>query len=277
MLANLNLKKLEGIEIGALASPLVAPGESKIFYVDHADTASLQKKYTGQPTVDVSKIVSVDGVWGSNTLQDCIGNGKKVDYVVASHVAEHVPDLVTWFYEIRSILRTSGTLRLALPDRRYTFDYLRFESRLHDVVDAYLRRARAPLPRLILEHFILYRDVDCAAAWNGTLDIASLRPFGLSQVAVDAARDALANGTYYDTHCWVFTPVSLAELFTELAELDLLSFACTYHCETARNEIEFFVHLSPSNDKTVIINSWKAMKNSLLQSATYQHSDRDIT
>src|SRR5580698_4965668 len=178
ILANLELNALEGLEIGALASPLVLPAEGNILYVDHADTHTLQRKYANQPTIDIEKIVRVNAVWGSNTLRECIPEGKKLDYVVASHVAEHVPDLITWLSEIHSVLQPAGTLRLAIPDRRYTFDYLRFESRLHDVIDAYLRRARAPLPRLIMEHFSLYREVDCTKAWEGKLDVANLRPFG---------------------------------------------------------------------------------------------------
>jgi SAM-dependent methyltransferase len=263
ILANLDLKALEGLEIGALASPLVSPTEGDIFYIDHADTTALQRKYADQPTVDVDKIVHVNAVWGLNTLPDCIPKDKRFDYVVASHVAEHVPDLITWLAEVRSVLRPTGTLRLAVPDRRFTFDYLRFESRLHDVVDAFLRRARAPLPRLIMEHFSLFREVDCAAAWSGTLDVANLRPSGSTQAALDAARNALLTGTYYDTHCWVFTPVTFAALFAELARLDLVGFACAHHVDTARNEFEFFVHMIPSDDRAAIVASWDAMRESL--------------
>jgi predicted SAM-dependent methyltransferase len=35
--------------------------------------------------------------------------------VIASHVIEHTPDLVTWLAEIRAILQPNGTLRLAIP------------------------------------------------------------------------------------------------------------------------------------------------------------------
>ena len=138
ILANLDLKALKGLEIGALASPLVKPEEGNIFFVDHVDTETLLKKYGPDPSVNKADIMHVDAVWGAQTLQDCIGAGRKVDYVVASHVIEHVPDLVTWLSEIHSVLRKNGSLRLAIPDRRYTFDYLRNESRIHDVLEAYL-------------------------------------------------------------------------------------------------------------------------------------------
>ena len=274
ILAGLDLSALEGLEIGALATPLVKPTEGNIFFVDHADTKSLRDKYAADASVDCADIVEVGAVWGSQTLQECIGAGREVDYVVASHVIEHVPDLITWLSEIRSILRPGGSLRLAIPDRRYTFDYLRFESRIHDVLDAYIRRARAPLPRTILEYFGLIREVDRVAAWNGTLDVANLKPLNSMRNGLDVARRTLAGGLYHDSHCWVFTPLTFAELCAEMADLDLLGFACDYYFETPRNEFEFYVAMTPSDDKAATIASWMRMKEALWRSDTYQKESR---
>jgi SAM-dependent methyltransferase len=270
ILSNLKLKELDGLEIGALSSPLVTHDEGNIFYVDHVDTETLLKKYGLDPSVDKAKIVHVDAVWGKQSLQECIGKAKKVDYVVASHVIEHVPDLVTWLAEIHTILRKGGSLRLAVPDRRYTFDYIRNESRLHDVLDAYIRRSRAPLPRMIMEHFGNIRIVDCAAAWAGKLDNATLKPYDSWSQGIVYAKDALENGNYHDTHCWIFTPLSFADLCGEMAKLDLLNFECDYCIETPRNELEFYVSMSPSEDKSEIIASWTRMTEQLLSSKTYQ-------
>jgi SAM-dependent methyltransferase len=270
ILAGLDLPSLEGVEIGALAAPLVTSAEGKIVYVDHADTASLQQSYRMHMAVDVSRIVAVDGVWGDNTLEQCLGLGRKVDYVVASHVIEHAPDLITWLAEIRAILRPDGTLRLAIPDRRYSFDYLRPESRIHDVLDAYLRRARIPLPRMIVEHHGLLRHVNVSSAWDGTLDPTTLEPYSTTRYGLELARDALENGTYHDVHCWIFTPLSFAEMCVQLTELDLLDFACGYFIETPRFEAEFFVSMVVSDSKSERIATWDAMRSALLTSETYQ-------
>jgi len=261
ILHGLDVEALEGVEVGALATPLVLHSDGNIFFIDHADTNALRKKYAADPSVNVENIVEVDAVWGSQTLQECLGQGRRVDYVLASHVIEHVPDLVTWLAEIRSVLRPGGTLRLAIPDRRFTFDYLRPESRIYDVLDAYIRRARAPLPRVIMENHYLSREVDCVTAWNNQLVPASLRPYNTIQAGLTVAKDVLVNGTYHDTHCWVFTPASLADLFIELARLDLLQFTYDFHFDTKRNEFEFVVGMSPSSDKESIVASWLRMKN----------------
>ena len=270
LLVNLDVGKLQGLEIGALGKPLVRPDEGPVIFVDYADTATLREKHKNDPTVIAADIVEVDAVWGSQTLQQCIGAQRKVDYVLASHVIEHVPDLIAWLAEISAILKPGGAVRLAIPDRRYTFDILRPESRIYDVIDAYLRHARAPLPRAILELNNLAREVDCREAWDGPLNVRRLRPLGNPADGIAQARDTLANGTYYDTHCWVFTPVSFAELCAGMAELGLLDLACAYYFETPRNELEFFVGMAPGVGQEAIVASWRGMRDSLLASRTYQ-------
>jgi SAM-dependent methyltransferase len=247
-----------------------------MFFVDHADTESIRNKYANDKSVNAEDIVEVNAVWGENTLQQCIGQDNKVDYVVASHVVEHVPDLITWLAEIHEVLKDNGSLRLAVPDRRYTFDYLRNVSRLSDVLEAYLLKARRPLPRLIIEHCHMARVVDVAAAWRGKLDARELQPLSNLATGVKAAKNSIANGVYHDTHCWIFTPVSFANLFYQLAELDLVGFACERFFETPRDAFEFYVHLSPSADKTRVLSSWYSMKKELLKSATYQKSPQDL-
>ncbi|MEX3900116.1 methyltransferase domain-containing protein [Paraburkholderia sp. BR10954] len=49
----------------------------------------------------------------------------KFDYVIASHVIEHVLDLVGWVHSLLAALKHAGRIVLAVPDRRYTFDYVR--------------------------------------------------------------------------------------------------------------------------------------------------------
>jgi predicted SAM-dependent methyltransferase len=277
LLTNLDLRNMAGLEIGALASPLVKPSEGNIFFVDHADTQAIRRKYANEKHwVNVEDIVEVDAVWGEQTLQECIGHSKKVDYVIASHVIEHVPDLITWLAEIHEVLTSGGSLRLAVPDRRYTFDYLRNESRLSDALEAYLLRARRPLPRFIIEHRHMARVVDVTSAWRGKLDVSELHPHSSVVSGLEAAKDSIVNGAYHDTHCWIFTPISFANLFYQLAELDLVGFACERFFETPRNVFEFYVHLSPSADKARILDSWESIRRDLLKSPTYQKSSQDL-
>lgn len=257
LVGGLDLRHMVGIEIGALADPIVHKHDGSVFYIDHADTDTLKRKYAGWDRV--ADIVPVDAVWGEQTLQDCIGAGQQVDYVVNSHVVEHVPDLVTWLQEIRSVLKPYGELRMAIPDRRFTFDFLRRESTLADVLDCYVRRARAPTPRAILDHFLNYAEIDAAKAWSGELKQEDIKPTHEASWALEVADQAFRTGVYQDTHCWVFTPRSFIKICRELAKLGLLNLSCSELYPTELNTIEFFVRMRNAQSRSECVESWQVV------------------
>jgi SAM-dependent methyltransferase len=258
ILAGLDVTHLSGIEIGPLSAPLVKKEEGEIIYVDYASADFLKEQYKSDPNVNIHEIVEVDAIWGSNSLREATGTERRFDYVVASHVIEHVPDLITWLAEIHSVLKDDGKLCLAVPDRRFTFDYLRHESTLADLVDAYLRKARAPLPRMILDFCFLSRTVNVTDAWAGPLDVSSLVPMYEPEGAIRLARNAYETGVYHDVHCWVFTPKSFAELMVQSSDLGLINFCCDNFMSTEINALEFFVRMRPTDNRLEIAESWKA-------------------
>ncbi len=246
---------MQGAEIGPLQHPIVTKAESRVLYVDHTDTQSLRRKYEADPNVDVHEIVPVDIVWGEVSLAEALGPGHRLGYVLASHVIEHVPDLIGWLEEVRAVLQPGGRLNLAVPDRRFTFDYLRQETQLADVLAAYLAKARRPQPREIIDFLTNFTPIDIRDAWNGQLQKAALRPIHPVEGAIAVARSAL-NGEYHDVHCWVFTPITFARLFQRLAEAGLLNLACAGFHDTAEFTFEFFVSLQETTGRDAIVESW---------------------
>lgn len=267
-----------GAEIGPLQSPLVKKGdvgEGVVFYVDHADTETLRARWSTDPSIDPSKL-HVDAVWGQRTLREAIDAsdlahrhglpGCGLDYVVASHVIEHVPDLIAWLQEIAAILRSDGSLRLAIPDKRYSFDLLRRTSTFAEVADAFVRKRRVPSGSRVLDFTLNMATVDCAQAWAGTVDHASLVHGYTVEGALSLAADAEINGNYHDVHCWVFTPESFIALCLELSEAGLLGFECQRLIPTSRNELEFFVWMRPCSDKRRVSLSWEGAGADLIAS-----------
>lgn len=239
----IDLRRARGIEIGPLVTPIVSKEISEVYYVDHADRETLREKYAHDPNVDIDKIVPVDAVWDERRLAECFPDGRKFDYVLASHVIEHVPDMLGWLHEIAEVLRPRGRLLLAVPDKRFTFDYLRQTSRTSEVIDAYLHRIRRPTPAQVFDHAANAADVDMAAAWNGYLDPASLKRFRDAHFALERSVESVREGTYIDGHWWVFTARSLAALFVDLSDLDLLPYRCVNFYEPERNTNEIDVIL----------------------------------
>ena len=254
LLSGLDLARQQGAEIGALASPLVSRADGPVVYIDHADTDTLKRKYASDPTIDIDAIVNVDAIWGENTIQEALGENKKLDYIVASHVVEHVPDLVSWLQELNSVLKPGGAIRLAVPDKRFCFDYLRQETQLSNVLAAYYNRARQPQVREVIDSELYHLHVSASAAWRGELDTDPLlQPEQLNRAF--SVADQAKNGGYVDVHCWVFTLASFACIMQQLGSLGLTSLACSQCYDTEINAHEFIVIMSPA-DQAEVVGSW---------------------
>lgn len=208
--------RLRGLEIGPLDRPLVTREMGPVEYVDRAPRAELQAGYHGHD-VDVGRIAPVDHVWGEQTLLECVGGARAFDYVAASHVIEHVPDMFGWLGEIASVLKDGGLAIFFVPDKRRTFDVLRPVSTPGEFVDAHLRRLRRPDPRQIFNHVYDTRDLAADAPDEQALTERARQ-------GLEIARRALTEDEYVDAHCWVFTPGSLVAALDLASRLDLLPF-----------------------------------------------------
>lgn len=259
LLRGLSMATANGIEIGALDKPVVPPSSPNIFYVDYADTQTLRRNYRNDPNVNIDNLVEVSGIWGQKTLAEIAAPVAPVDFVVASHVIEHVPDLITWLNELASVLKPGGEVRLAIPDKRFSFDVLRAETQYTDVLTAWLARARVPQARAVIDHVFRVTTVDCAQLWDGTADPQSLVPNHSPENAEAIGRDVLENGNYHDVHCWVFTPRSFTRLMSELADAGHLKFKCAEFIDTEHNTLEFFTALKPCDDRAEMVESWKSV------------------
>lgn len=247
----------------------MAKDSGTVYYVDYSDTESVKARWASDKTINVAAI-HVDAVWGSNTLREALAAvsaferaPKGIDYVVASHVVEHVPDIVSWLREVRGALSDGGTLRLAVPDRRYTFDYLRRTSTLTDVLDAFVRKRRTPSGSRVLDFALNMVQVDCGKAWRGELVASELVRGYSDESALGLAAAAETTDAYHDVHCWVFTPHSFAELMGQLARCKLLEFACDRLVATARDTFEFYVSMRPELDHEAVMRSWARVADTL--------------
>jgi SAM-dependent methyltransferase len=256
ILNGLDVASMSGVEIGPLAWPVVRKSDGDITYVDFADAETLRENHRAAGRVPIAEIVEVDAIWGVNTLQQAIGESRKVDYVIASHVVEHVPDLLGWLKELSAVLKPGGEIRLVVPDRRFTFDYIRHETQASQVLAAHLLGARVPQTDRVLDFFLNYVDVDRQAAWDGKL--GDLIPTASVRRGL-ALAEKVANGEYVDVHCWVFTPRSLGALFARLAEDGFIDLECTHFEDTARGDYEFFIGLRPCADAKRVAQSWNRL------------------
>jgi len=246
LLAGLDLQQMLGVEIGPLDRPILRRDLGwRALFADHADTRSLAAKYADDPGVDVSRLAPIDLVWDPAHGLDALlaAGGAPADYVVASHVVEHVPDLLGWLAALRRVLRPGGEIRLVVPDKRFCFDCHRAETTLADILAAKVAAPASPPIARIADQFLHVVEADAAAIWAG-------RP--PPPPAIDAARwawaegvcrEVLDSGRYQDVHCWIFTPRSFCSLMARLCEFAALDFECSLFRDTEPDGLEFLAGL----------------------------------
>jgi len=212
--------RLPGLEIGPCDNGIAPKREGyQVRILDHLDQEGLRAKYADHPQVDISKIEVVDHVWGGEPYAGLLG-GARVDWIIASHVVEHVPDLVGFLLECASILGPGGRLILFVPDHRRVFDCRRSPSGTGEIVDAHLQRRKAPSPGEVAEHHLRVATKGNRLAWP-LLWPGRVRSIHTDQ-EVREAFEAAKVGEYRDVHVWKFTPDSFGRIADDLRRLDLI-------------------------------------------------------
>jgi hypothetical protein len=290
ILGNLDVGTLRGLEIGPLHNPLVRKSDGAIIYVDHAKNDFI-KTANHNPLVNNDDIVDIDIVWGDRPLKDLVA--RPMDYAVASHVIEHVPDIVGWLMDLHGALKEEGLICLAIPDRRFTLDLRRPESTVGEIVEAYLLRTRRPPPRHVFDQMSLRAAFPKAQGWEDDLLHQSPPPLtpwergtaeqklegdpclqspreGRLTLAHRLAEHVASSLDYVDTHCWVFTPESFLDVADRLSQIGLFPFAIDCLHPTEYGDFEFYARLRKSNDIEAIAASLQRARNILKNAPTEQ-------
>src|SRR5271157_2609777 len=212
---DLDVRTLKGLEIGPKHNPLVRKSDGVVLYVDHAD-AEFIKNANQDPLINNDDIVDIDIISGDRPLKELVP--QPMDYVVASHVIEHVPDMIGWLLDLYEALKEDGLICLAIPDRRFTYDLHRPESTIGELVEAYLLRARRPPARHLFDKVALHAAYPKAKAWEEDMTV-KLPPAAESlPEAYRLAQHVASTVDYVDTHCWVFTPESFLDVVERLTQ-----------------------------------------------------------
>jgi SAM-dependent methyltransferase len=153
VLSNISKRGL-GVEIGPSIDPIAPKREGyRVHIIDHVDRQALIAKYIDDP-VELDLIEEVDFVWRGESYLELTGRPKQYDWIIASHVIEHTPDLVAFLVDCDSILKDDGVLSLVIPDKRYVFDRFRPVTGLARVVDAHVTGRREPSAGAVAEHHL---------------------------------------------------------------------------------------------------------------------------
>ena len=250
------------VEIGpldrpVLAGPVLSGGGWRRLYVDHASTEELRAKYAADPGVRVDRLVAIDHVWNQHGLDGLVQAYGPADVIVASHVAEHVPDLIGWLAALGRALAPGGEIRLVIPDKRFCFDHHRAESTLADLLAARAAGSRTPPLARIADYILHVVEVDAAAVWAGDVPPPPTVDAQRYAWAASVCEEVQRSGRYHDVHCWVFTPGHACRLLADLVAFGVLSFECTLFQDTEPDGLEFLLGLRPAQDPVAAASSWR--------------------
>ena len=232
----------EGLEYGPLHRLIVDRSHPGIRYVDYADRDTLINHYMGNKNVDPARIPSIDIVTGGKLITNFIEAGT-IEYVVASHVVEHVPDLLGWLEANLRVCKTGGVISIVYPDKRYTFDIKRRNSTFSDLLAAYLERRERPTLSQLADQICNACKVTPIDAWARRVNSANAEYINSRESAIKRLRDLAGKPHYTDCHCWVFDDRGFVETLGEvIVQLGFPAEICAF-TPTPRNSNEFYLSL----------------------------------
>lgn len=232
-----------GLEIGPSHSPITPKREGfRVKILDHMDRKGLLRRFEGHG-VDLDAIEEVDFVWNGESYSELVGEQSCFDWIIASHVVEHTPDLIGFLRDCEGLLAEDGVLSLAIPDKRFCFDRFRPISSLSQVIDCHAENRRTHSPGSAAEFFLNVVSYGGQIAWEPNAEGELVFIHQLEE-AVAGMRRADEKDSTLDLHSWCFVPSSFRLLVHDLSALGLIRLK-EHSFETAGGS-EFFTTLSVS-------------------------------
>lgn len=120
----------KGLEIGALHNPLPLPETARARYVDRLDKPGLYEHYPELRQFDLVPVDVIDDGERLTTIDD-----ESEDFVIANHFLEHCEDPLTTLDNLLRVVKPGGSIFMAVPDKRRTFDRDRTITPLEHLLD----------------------------------------------------------------------------------------------------------------------------------------------
>jgi hypothetical protein len=209
------------LEIG----PYNNPGLSKTDYpnlkymdIFTSEQISLdQERYTH--TVEIPEIDIIADPKATPTFSTDL----KFDFIFSAHNIEHYPDIITHLNEAASLAASPNTKYfLAVPDRRYCFDYYQQESCFSDMITAYQLGIKSHTPASYIKHKLYSTHNNIWAHWMGDHgEDPRSKDVDLKQLKTLVDEALNPNTDFADVHAWIFTNESFQRTINTLYELKL--------------------------------------------------------
>jgi SAM-dependent methyltransferase len=126
----------DGIEVGPGSNPFPIPPGATVRYVDRWTPDEARRLY---PELTAADFYEPDAVSNFDVDRLEMFDARSLDFVIASHVLEHLADPLGFLGEMHRVLRPGGIAIVLLPDRRHTFDRTRPPTSLQHLIEDHER------------------------------------------------------------------------------------------------------------------------------------------
>lgn len=237
------------LEIGPLNRPIATKDKyPNVFYCDIRSTDAIKALYSGNDyleatgiQINVSEIVDVDYVI-NESYKKTFQNIPQFDYVIASHVIEHMEDIISFFQDITNVLKPHGKLCIVYPDKRYCFDHFRESASFRDAFNVYYHGQHNAAPMALDFFFNVVHENDAVRFWEAN-HISELLPQNNFQQALTAYQQFEQGKKLDDVHFWEFTDRSFIKFLYDCVRSQLLLFSCIDFRQTQINSQQFMLCL----------------------------------
>jgi len=213
--AHVDLAKARLLELGAFDQPTYKPGEARIEFMDYYDADALRKAARKAKNRNPETVIEVTHLCQSKRFADSID--ERFDLIMAHHVIEHIPDVLTWLNQLEELLSDQGLIVLSIPDRRYTFDILRPVTTIVDLARCQDDDLERPTFWQVLDCVYWHRSVRAIDVWNGRTcaEKVGRGRFRFPEAEAEARRLFAGDP---DVHCHVFDYPSFHRLWSAIEE-----------------------------------------------------------
>ncbi len=244
-------KTMKGLEIGPSHCPCAPKSEGyDVEGIDYLDQAGLIAKYQALG-VDTSRIEPVDYLWAGRPYSEITGKKDYYDYIIASHVIEHTTDFIGFLRDCSGMLKSTGVLNLAVPDKRYTLDHFRMVTTIGKVIDDEASPSKSGSIGTYMDYLNYAVVRGQRTSWPKWTSLLNWTPYAFAHsvqrngVTYRAEKDDLP---YHDIHRYVFTPASFELLIEDLNEMGLIDL----DLEMIHQSSEFIVSLHKGRKRSAM-------------------------
>lgn len=201
-----------GIEIGAGHNPVLVDPSCDVKYVDKLTSKEFRDAFPELPDpriteADIIADVAKDGL-------SVIADSSR-DFIIASHIIEHLPNPLGFLKECYRVLRNYGVIYLAIPDKNFTFDKDRERTKLEHIIKDF----RDNIINVDEEHLIDFlkfaarikipdSEEECASIFNKELNRSIHVHVWTWRDCVEFIRFLIANEGFIVELCEMYLPGS---------------------------------------------------------------------